>query len=73
MPDTGGVNIGPIGQLEGQILGLSTVMRHASKTPEYAELGRQLRAAKDYNDAPVARTVGSTAGKRVVDGGLAAL
>lgn len=67
MPDTGGVNIGSIGNL-GEVVGLSGIIRHLSRAPEYAELGRQLRAAKDFNDQPAGHLLGSANGQAVRTG-----
>ena len=69
--DTGGVDIGPIGQLSGTIPGLSTFMKAASRQPEHAELGRQWKAAKDYNDSAVPWLAGSSNGSAVYGGGAA--
>ena len=73
-PDTGGVDLGPIGGLQGSIPGLDTATRLASRTPEWRELGWQARqAGKDFNDGAVAHTVGVSAGQPVLDAGLTGL
>jgi hypothetical protein len=59
-PDTGGVDIGPMGNVGGSIPGFSTVMRVASRTPEWAELGNQWKMAKDFNDSPAHFLAGSS-------------
>lgn len=67
-PDTGGVDLGPMGNVGGTIPGLSTAIRVASRTPELTELGRQWQAAKDYNDSAVPFLAGSSNGGRPVYG-----
>ena len=64
-PDTGGADIGPMGNVGGSIPGFSTLYKTASRTPEWSELGRQWKAAKNFNDAPVPWLAGSTEGSPV--------
>jgi hypothetical protein len=69
-PSTGGADIGHMGNVGGSIPGFSTLYKTASRTPEYAELGRQWKAGKNFNDAPVPWLAGSDQGSAVYGGGL---
>jgi hypothetical protein len=57
-PDTGGVDIGHMGNVGGTIPGMSGLLRTASRTPEWSELNRQW--AKNFNDLPVPFLAGSS-------------
>ena len=71
MVDTGGVDLGAMGNVGGSLPGLNFLTKQASRTPEYSELSRQARLpGKNYDDSPVAHTVGSDNGQTVLDGGL---
>jgi hypothetical protein len=81
-PDTGGADLGAMGQVGGTLPGFKSAVRFASRGPEWAALAtqggfhpRQIRqAGKDFNDTGFAPTVGVNGGQRVLDaGGLAGL
>ena len=59
-PDTGGADLGPMGNVGGSMPGLSAIFKTASRTPEYNELGRQWKLAKDFNDMPTGFLAGSS-------------
>lgn len=68
MVDSGGVDLGPLGQLEGTLPGLNAVSKTLSRTPEWSQLAcqhRQYRAAKDFNDQPVGSLAGASSGSAV--------
>lgn len=62
-------DIGPMGRIEGRIVGLHTMGNIAADVGAlYAEkVIRKRLAAKDHNDQPVATTVGTEGGKAVKD------
>jgi hypothetical protein len=68
MVDSGGVDLGTFGQLQGTLPGLNTITRLASRTPEWKELGSQWKAqqqqqpGKDFNDQPVGHLAGASNG-----------
>jgi hypothetical protein len=63
--DTAGVDIGNIANVGGSIPGMNALMKTASRTPEFAELGNQWRAAKDFNDQAVPWLAGASGGSAV--------
>jgi hypothetical protein len=68
MPDTGGVDLGPMGQLEGRIVGLHAFTSGLTDLAPAAALWHMKRkAAKDHNDRPVGQTIGSHDGQPVKD------
>jgi hypothetical protein len=62
--DSGGVDLGPIGQLQGGIPGFNAVMKTVSRTPEWSQMAGeyQKQREKDFNDAPVGWLAGSSNG-----------
>jgi hypothetical protein len=64
-PDTGGADIGHMGNVGGSIPGMSALFKTASRTPEWSELGRQWKAGKNFDDSPVGMLAGSTEGSPV--------
>jgi hypothetical protein len=64
----------PLGGFQAEIPGLATTMRLASRAPEWQELGHQSgqlrQAGKNYDDSPVAQSVGSDVGAPVLDAGF---
>ncbi len=63
-PDSGGVDLGTLGQLGGSLPGLNAVTKTLSRGPEWSELAsqhQQLRA-KDFNDQPVGYLAGASNG-----------
>lgn len=68
VPDTGGVDIGTIGQLgsRGHIIGFHGVgTALTSSTPALIALHMRRKASKDHNDQPVPTNVGSDQGRPV--------
>jgi hypothetical protein len=69
MVDTGGIDLGPIGQLGsrggGGLPGLNWAMKTASRTPEWKAVYSQARPGKDFNDSAVPVLAGSHQGGAV--------
>jgi hypothetical protein len=67
MVDSGGVDLGTFGQIQGTLPGLSMITKTLSRGPEWQELGRQYQATagKDYDDSPTQWLAGSDQGSPV--------
>jgi hypothetical protein len=61
-PETGGVDLGPMGNVAGTIPGMSATFKIASRTPEWQAILNQTRPSKDYNDQPAGWLAGSSDG-----------
>jgi hypothetical protein len=71
-PPTGGVDIGPIGQLTGRVIGLNAMTdlgtaAAAGMTSLYMQRRAARKAGKDYNDQPANKTVGAQGNQAVKD------
>ena len=66
--DTGGVDLGTMGQVHGHLPGLSQIADVAAVGGSVlAERALRPKPGKDFNDAPVDPTVGTHQGQKVVE------
>lgn len=68
-PGSGGFNIGPVGNINGRVVGLRAFTRVASDIAPVIAERAYLRAkgGKNFNDQPVSPTAGSDTGQPVKD------
>jgi hypothetical protein len=62
-------NIGSLGNVSGDIVGLQPILSQVAKTPERRALGQQFGGMlRGYNDSPVSPLAGSSGGNPVYGG-----
>lgn len=65
-PDTGGVDLGPMGAMHGRVMGFNALSSVAADAaPLFGAKLLQRKAAKDFNDDPTTRTDGTNNGRPV--------